>query len=244
MWKLLFELSDRLFAVVPVKKWRNWLRTILLFDYRRKLNALKKACPELDFNKMRLAKGGGSIVFIIDNKCSFKVRKRNNEVVNFDRFTREKRITDAIRPYCIIEIPNIEFITSDGYTFYKNKFIPGKLLVDVSSRRIRKYQTKISKQLAEFIYKKSFANPPEIADLRNGEQKQGFSWNHGDMCSNILIDPKTMTITGIIDWEWAAYGETIKEFRGLVWVRKKMRKIGLDKSTYAEYKHILENLEK
>jgi hypothetical protein len=244
MWKLLFEFSDNLFAIVPVKKWRDWLRQILLFDYRRKLNALKSACPELNFKKMHLAKGGGSIVFIVDNKYSFKVRKRNNEVVNFKRFEHEKRITDAIRPYCTIEIPQIEFIISDGYTFYKNKFIPGKLLVNVSSHRIKKYQKQISHQLAEFIYKKSFANPPEIADLRAGDIRPGYSWNHGDMCSNILINPKTMVITGIIDWEWASYSEIIKEFKGLVWVRKKMRKIGLDKSTETEYTHILERLKK
>ena len=51
------------------------------------------------------------------------------------------------------------------------------------------------------------------------------------MCSNILVNPKTMVITGIIDWEWAGYGPISNEIKGLVWVRKKMRKIGLDKTT-------------
>jgi len=241
MWKILFELSDRLFAIVPIKKWRDWLRVIVLFDYRRKLNALKSVCPELNFEKMRLTKGGGSIVFVFDNQYTFKVRKRNNETVNFERFQNEKRITDAIRPWCCIDIPQIDFVTSNGYTFYKSKFIPGKLLVNISSRRIKKYQSQISKQLAMFIYKKSFANPPEIDDLKVYDTAPDFSWIHGDMCSNILINPKTMVITGIIDWEWAGYGKTKQEFKGLVWVRKKMRKIGLDKSTYQEYKQLLES---
>ena len=240
MWKLLFELSDRFFAIVPIKKWRDWLRVFLLFDYRRKLDALKTAYPEMNFRKMRLEKGGGSIVFIMDDKYTFKVRKHNNEVMNFKRFEREKRITDAIRPWCTIQIPEIEFFTSNGYTFYKNKFIPGKLLVNIPSRRIKKYQKQISQQLAEFIYKKSFALPDEIEDLRDHPITEGFSWVHGDMCSNILVNPKTMVITGIIDWEWAMYYETNKEFRGLVRVRKKMRKIGLDQSTLDEYTKILE----
>lgn len=239
MWKILFELSDRFFAIIPVKKWQKWLRIVVLFDYRRKLNALKSACPELDFKKMRLAKGGGSIVFIIDNKYSFKVRKRNTEAVNFERFEREKRITDAIRPWCSIEIPQIEFLTANGYTFYKNKFIPGKLLVNVSTRRIKKYQQQLGHELAEFIYKKSFANPKKINDLKTHKDSAKYSWIHSDMCSNILVNPKTMKITGVIDWEWATYGKTELEFRGLVWVRKKMRKIGLDKTTIAEYKKIL-----
>ena len=231
MWKLLFEISDRFFAIIPIKKWRDYLRVIVLFDYRRKLNALRKICPHFKWGNMRLAKGGDSLVFIIDNKITFKVRKRNNESMNFDRFEYEKRITDALRPYCTIQIPEIEFINSDGYTFYKNKFIPGKLLINISTRRIKKYQDKISHQLAEFIYKKSFANPHELDDLRGKPLTKNFSWNHGDMCSNILINPRTMVITGIIDWEWAGYGDIKNEFRGLVWVRKKMQKIGLDKST-------------
>ena len=240
MWKILFEFSDRLFSMVPIKKWRNYLRVVTLFDYRRKLNALKKAYSELNFKNMRLAKGGGSIVFIIDNKYTFKVRKHNYETVKFERFDREKRITDAIRDCCTIQIPNIEFIDVDGYTFYKSDFIPGKLLVDIPTKRIKKYQNQISRQLAEFIYKKSFALPSAIDDLRTKPAQRGFSWNHGDMCSNILIDPKTMIITGIIDWEWAGYSNIEDEFNGLVWVRKKMRKIGLDKSARCEYMKILE----
>ena len=237
MWKLLFEFSDRLFAIVPIKKWRNFLRSYVLFDYRRKLNALRHARHDLNFKKMRLAKGGGSIVFIIENE-TFKVRKRNRESGTFARFEREKRITDAIRPYCTIDIPNIKFFNCDGFTFYETRRIPGKLLVNIPTRKIKKYQDKISRQLAEFIYKKSLANPKEIEDLKRTSTKPGYSWIHGDMCSNILIDPKTMKITGIIDWEWAGYGKTNAEFRGLVWVRKKMRKIGLDKTTRAEYDKI------
>jgi hypothetical protein len=238
MWKILFEFADRFFAIVPVKKWRSFLRTDVLFDYRRKLNALRRARPELNFKKMRLAKGGGSIVFIVGNN-TFKVRKHKTEQNGFARFDREKRITDALRPFCSIEIPNINFFKFDGFTFYESPRIPGKMLVDIPTRKIKEHQIQLSEQLAEFIYKKSFANPPEIADLRGGAAKSGYSWNHGDMCSNILVDPKTMRITGIIDWEWAKYSDIDNEFIGIVWVRKKMRKIGLDKTTRTAYDNIL-----
>lgn len=243
MWKMLFEFSDRLFAIVPIKKWRVFLRKIVLFDYRAKLNALKKARPDLNFSKMRLAKGGGSLVFIIGDN-TFKVRKHVRESHQFKRFQNEKRITDAIRPFCTIEIPNINFFNAAGFVFYETRRIPGKMLVDIPTWKIKKYQKQISKQLAEFIYKKSLAKPKELDDLRTIPETPGYSWNHGDMCSNILIDPKTMIITGIIDWEWAGYEEIEREFNGLVRVRKKMQKIGLDKSTFDAYQQILRKAHK
>ena len=238
MWKFLFEFSDRLFSIVPIKKWRVFLRKDVLFDYRRKLNALRAARPELNFRKMKLAKGGGSLVFIIGND-TFKVRKHVHESKEFTRFVYEKRITDAIRPFCSIQIPNINFFNTNGFTFYETAKIPGKMLVDMPTRKIKKYQAQISNQLAKFVYEKSFANPPEIEDLKKIPTAPDCSWVHGDMCSNIMVDPKTMIITGIIDWEWAGYRETDKEFNGLVRVRKKMQKIGLDKTTRAAYQKLV-----
>ena len=238
MWKLLFEFSDRLFTFVPIKKWRVFLRKDVLFDYRRKLNALRVARPELNFRKMKLAKGGGSLVFIIGND-TFKVRKHVHESKEFARFVYEKRITDAIRPFCNIEIPNIKFFNAGGFTFYETARIPGKMLVDIPRWKIKKHQTQLSNQLAKFIYEKSFANPPEIEDLKKAPTMPDYSWVHGDMCSNIMVNPKTMVITGIIDWEWAGYKETDKEFNGLVRVRKKMQKIGLDKTTRAAYQKLI-----
>ena len=238
MWKYLFEIGDRFFALIPVKKWRESARAKILFDYRKKLNAMKKICSGYDFKNMRLSKGGGSIVFIIDNKMTFKVRKHHYESKKFTRFEREKLITDALRPFCTIEIPKIDFLESDGYTFYVSQFIPGKILVDLPTWKIKKYQNQISQQLAEFIYKKSFADPEELRPLR-GEKCDGCSWLHTDMCSNMLVDPKTMVITGIIDWEWAHYSNVSDEFEGLVRVRKKMQKIGLDKSVEKCYNKII-----
>ena len=49
------------------------------------------------------------------------------------------------------------------------------MLVDIPTWKIKKYQKQISQQLAEFIYKKSFANPPEIEDLKNN-QTSSFSF--------------------------------------------------------------------
>jgi hypothetical protein len=238
MWKLFFDFCYFCSHLIPNRRWRDDFRANKLFDYRHKLDALRRARPDLNFRKMHLAKGGGSIVFII-GKDTFKVRKFKNESGVFKRFEREKAITDALRPYCTIEIPNIQFFTADGFTFYETKRIPGKLLIAIPTWKIKKYQKQISRQLAEFIYKKSFADPESISYFKNRETSSDNAWNHNDMCSNILIDPKTMVITGIIDWEWANYTPIEKEFRGLVRARKKMQKIGLDKTTHNEYEKLV-----
>ncbi len=241
MWKYIFEFCDLLFCIIPVKKWRDYMRIHVLFDYRRKFNALKSKYKNIKFHNMRLTKGGGSIVFIIDNKTTFKIRKYNSETNNFERFNHEKMITDALNPLrkqTKIKFPKIEFITIGDYTFYKTNFISGKLLVNIPTHKIIKNLDKISTQLADFIYKKSLLDPVELRKIR-GKKQSGFCWIHGDMCSNILINPKTMDITGIIDWEWANYRILEREFIGLVRVRKKMRKIGLDKTTKLAYEKIL-----
>ncbi|MBQ7409322.1 MAG: hypothetical protein IJV03_02040 [Alphaproteobacteria bacterium] len=241
MWKYIFEIGDLLSSLIPVKKWRDYMRIQILFDYRRKFNALKSKYKNIHFHNMRLTKGGGSIVFVIDNKTTFKVRKYNFEANDFERFNREKMITDALNPLrkqTKIDFPKIEFIETGGYTFYKTNFIQGKLLVNIPSHKIIKNLDKISTQLADFIYKKSLLDPIELKQIR-GKKQAGFCWVHSDMCSNILINPKTMNITGIIDWEWCRYDSIEREFWGLVRVRKKMRKIGLDKTTKLAYEKIL-----
>lgn len=237
MWKLLFDTGYIFSCLIPCTKWREHFRVHTMFDYKNKLRALYTQYPELKNNRIKLGKGGGSLAFIINKKTVYKVRKYDANVIH-ERIAKEKRITDALRPFCEVQIPQIEIVHIGQYVFYKQVFIPGKLLVNVSSSKIKKYQDKISKQLAKFIYNKSLCFPQELHDL-SGDKKDGYSWLHSDMCSNILINPKTMIITGIIDWEWATYAPTKHEFDGLVRVRKKMQKIGLDKTTSRWYNKIV-----
>ncbi len=241
MWKLFFEFMYFLTYFIPSKKLRSWVRTEKLFDYKTKLNALKSNCPELNFKTIRLAKGGGSLAFIIENKIVFKVRKHNDEAtIIFPRFEREKRITDALRPYCPIMIPQIELVRIGKFIFYKTVFIPGKILINMPFNKIIKNQNKIAKQLANVIFNIFNSNPKEIADLAgNNVNKPGHGWINGDMCSNILVNPKTMDITGIIDWEWARYGLLKDEFFGIYRVRKKMTKTKIPELVEKEYLKLL-----
>ena len=62
-----------------------------------------------------------------------------------------------------------------------------------------------------------------------------FGLIHGDMCSNIIVNPKTMDITGIIDWEYAGYNSIWHEFFGIFRVRRKMRLTDIAPYAIREY---------
>ena len=124
MWKLFFETAYALSFLIIVPAWRKRFRDWTLFGYREKLDDLLATCPELRNKKIRLAKGGGSLAFIFDNKDVYRVRKRLAEATTiFPRLEREKRITDALRNYCTVKIPKIEFVQGGKFVFYKTQLL-------------------------------------------------------------------------------------------------------------------------
>ena len=93
-WKQFFGTLWGLSYCIPVRKWRNWIRSEKLFGYGDKLNALRRTFPDLDWKHFRLAKGGGSLAFIVGGRV-FKIRKFHQRDDSVQRFNREKRITDG-----------------------------------------------------------------------------------------------------------------------------------------------------
>ena len=224
MWRTFFEFCNILSYAIPSKKMRDWFRREKLFDYKNKLNAIKSEYPDLNWNKMRMAKGGGSLAFIVDNTV-FKVRKFHLVDNSHMKFEREKRITDAIAPVLPIAVPKIELIEVGDYLFYKTTFIPGRVLMDLPLKRIIEHKDKIGKQIGDVICILFNTDFPKLKDLRPSKyDKTDCGLTHGDMCSNIIVNPKTMDGVGIIDWEYAGYSTLKREFFGIFRVRKKMRK--------------------
>ena len=73
MWKPFFDFLWFISYFIPVRRWRTWFRQNKCFDYKNKLCAIRAAVPELNWKKVRLAKGGGSLGFIVDDTV-FQVR--------------------------------------------------------------------------------------------------------------------------------------------------------------------------
>ena len=235
MWKLFFEFLWFISYFIPFTGMRTRFRSNTCFDYKNKLRAIRTATPELDWQKMRLAKGGGSLAFIVGDTV-FKVRKYHIKDNSADKFAREKKITDAIAPIMPVAIPKIELIPAGDYLFYKTHFIPGRVLVDLPLKRIIANNDKIGKQIGNIIYTLFNADLKSLRDIKPKDaKKRNLGMVHGDMCSNIIVNPETMDVVGIIDWEYASYNSLWNEFNGIYRVRRKMRQTDIAPIAMWEY---------
>lgn len=235
MWKLFFQVCNFLCNFIPNRRTRERIRREKLYDWRKKYKALRAAFPELNFHNMRMIKGGWNIGFIVDNRYVFKIRKYYDKKIPAEKIMREKRITDAFEHISPLIIPKIELVESNGYTFYKYNFIPGKNMNWFSKRAIEKHAKIWGKQLAEFISAVHNTDPKQIADLKD---RPGDGWNHNDICNNVIVNKKTMKIVGIIDWEYAGWGTLDTEFKNSIGFSHKVKDSGIGDIIQSEYAKI------
>lgn len=224
MWMQFFAICDFLCNFIPGRHRRAMVRQKYLYDWRKKYRALRHAFPELKFRHTKMIKGGWNIGFIVDRKYVFKIRKFYDKNVPTDKIMREARITSALEPFAAVRIPCIEVVHADDYTFYKYDFIPGRNMNTFSPNVIARFAPTWGAQIAEFIHSIHTATPVGLDDLRDGA---GDGWNHNDICNNVIIDPKTMRVAGIIDWEYSGWGPLQTEFDNCVVYSKKIKEAGI-----------------
>jgi len=124
--------------------------------------------------------------------------------------TNEKRIVESFKNISPIKIPDMELIEWNGIIVRKYEFIPGKVLTDFTEKQIAKHRLYFAKELANFLYIIAKQDPKEIQDLKptiNLKPGLFYGWCQCDIWANFMIDPKTMKITGFIDWELAEFGD-------------------------------------
>ena len=236
MWQTFFRICNFLCNFIPNPKRRAEIRKKRLYDWAKKYAALRRACPELRFHHVRMIKGGWNIGFIVDKKYVFKIRKFfDDESHPVRKIMREKRITDAFANISPLKIPKIDIVESDGYTFYRYNFIPGRNMNTFSLRTIKKHEQQWGKQIARFIHIIHNATPIGIDDTRDMD---GDGWNHNDICNNVIINPTTMKIVGLIDWEYAGWGMLETEFRNCTIFSSKIRQTNLASIIRAEYEKL------
>ena len=224
MWKQFFVLMDFLCGFVPGADRRAHIRARRLYDWRAKYNALRAAYPDMPFRHVKMIKGGWNIGFIVDKKYVFKIRKVFDKNTRMTKIQREARITAALYQVSPVRIPRIELVTAGPYTFFKYDYMPGRNMNTFSARTIRRYADVWGAQIGAFIHSIHNARPADITDLMTGA---GDGWNHNDICNNVIIDPKTMRVAGIIDWEYAGWGPLTTEFKNCVLFSKKIKESGI-----------------
>ena len=235
MWKPFFDFLWFISYFIPFRGARTWFRLNKCFDYKNKLRAIRAAMPELNWGKVRLAKGGGSLAFIVGDTV-LKVRKFHEKDNSAEKFEREKKITDAIAPILPVAVPKIELVKAGGYLFYKTNFIPGRILMDLPLKRIIENREKIGTQIGQIIYTLFNTDFKQLKDMKpKNAKKRNLGLVHGDMCSNIIVNPETMDVVGIIDWEYANYNCLRYEFFGIFRVRRKMRLTDIAPYAMREY---------
>lgn len=232
MWKLFFIVSDFLCNFIPGHHRRSLIRRNKLYDFRKKYRALRHAYPELNFRHTKVIKGGWNIGFIVDRKYVFKIRKYYDKNTPVEKIMREQRITGALADLASVRIPRIEVVRAGRYTFYKYDFIPGRNMNTFSAAQIARHAPVWGEQIGEFISSIHTAHLPALADLQD---RPGDGWNHNDICNNIIIDPKTMRVAGIIDWEYSGWGLLSTEFDNCVIFSRKIQESGILKHIQKKY---------
>jgi len=198
-----------------------------LSERRKRLNALINC---IGIKKIRMVHGGWNVGFIVNNKYVYKTRDR--DISDISKIIKEKRIIDAFTKIVPLKIPNIDIIHCGKYIFCRYEFIPGKNLTKFSLKTIMKYREKWATQIAQFIFAMHTHNPKTLVDLKSGD---GDSWGHNDICNNMIVDTKTMTIVGLIDWEYAGWNFLETEFKNCTAFSPKLLKAGLDTLIRQEY---------
>lgn len=146
-----------------------------------------------------------NFVVTVDKKWVFKFPLRGDA---HDVSTREKRITDALRPISPIKIPDMEIILWNNIYVRKYECISGVGFHSLTRNEQNVHATTIAKQLAACLYTIGMADPVEIRDLKPKKSDKPsimHGWNQNDLWDNFIINPKTFKIVGLIDWEDAAF---------------------------------------
>lgn len=205
MRKKIIKFLCRLF--IPNQNARNRVYFSLYYwGYVRK--CIKFVKSQGDFHKLKKIVGHGvrNLVVIADNKCVFKFPRRDN---GYEKSIREKRITDVFRSISPIPIPDMEILDMDGVAVRKYPFISGINLEYFDPKKIpQDIESKIAKQLANFLYVVSQSDPKELRDLKKDpKEKTGIlhGWCQNDVKYNFIMDPETFDIISVIDWEEAGF---------------------------------------
>ena len=194
---------------IPNRTTRNRVRFLLENrTYVKKCVKFVKSLDNFKNIKTLVGRGSRNLVITADNKYVFKFPKTGN---GYDKSVREKLITDTFRPICPIKIPDMEIIDFDGIAVRKYPYINGINLAYFPPKNVpQKIETKLAKQLANFLYIIGQSDPATLRKLKpapNAKSSILYGWCQNDIKYNFIMNPKTFDIVAIIDWEETGFND-------------------------------------
>jgi len=201
---------------IPGRQRRKCVRVRLRNPIIKQMAQFAKSFSKQKHPKIRYTYGfrTANFVAIVDDKWAFKFPLIGDAK---EIALREKRITDALRPLSPIKIPKMEILDWNGMSVRKYEFIKGVGFRSLPKQEQLRLNDSVAQQLAQFLYVVGHADPKEIRDLKaDPSEKPGImhGWNQNDLWDNFLVDPKTSTVTGLIDWEAAGFNDFYNCFTG------------------------------
>lgn len=208
--KIRHFLANIVCGVIPRRKTRDLARTKII--HSKLISKYKKFIKQYtkDNNipykyKLGVGPSCANITFILNNQCVFKFPLKKQCVSdNKQKVKHETRIVNALKHVSPIKIPDMELIEWNGIIIRKYEFIPGKPLPEIPAKQIKQHIPYLAKELANFLYQVAKYDPKKIQDLKpkaNLKPDFLYGWCQNDMVINCMVDPNTMKIYGIIDWE-------------------------------------------
>ncbi|KAF6766907.1 Aminoglycoside phosphotransferase [Kalmanozyma brasiliensis GHG001] len=167
----------------------------------------------------------------------FRVDRDNHRVVSFtnsaNAVRNEKLAIDYVREHTSIPVPNIVFYLDEGDRVYlATEVVEGVTLGDIEDP---KDEFKVCKQLDAYVtelethrsskirgFGVDVCLPVHMHDLNNQYESEKyvevegdpFVLCHGDLHpGNVIVDPETMKVKAVIDWEFAGYYPAIIDNR-------------------------------
>jgi len=212
MKKLLVNI---LCVFIPNKRNRHMFRLRMNYPISKWIQFAKGFSSERK-PRIRCICGYRGINFVVnvDDKYVFKFPLKTNGT---EIATREKRITDALRPISPIKIPDMEIVYFGDLAVRKYECIKGVGFHDLDRAEQNLHVDKIARQLAKFFYVVGSADPKAIRDLKDNKNEKPSimrGWNQNDLWDNFIMNPRTFHIAAIIDWEDAVFGDFYRFFVG------------------------------
>ena len=199
---------------IPNRTTRNRVRFLLTNRayVRRCIKFVKSQGDFRHLNKI-VGRGSRNLVVTADNKYVFKFPGHGN---GYEKSLREQKITDVFRTISPIKIPEMTVIDFNGIAVRKYPYVDGINLGYFSPKNIpHELETKIAKQLANFLYTIGQSDPKELRDLKphkNDTPSILYGWCQNDIKYNFIMDSKTFDIIAMIDWEEADFNDFCKLF--------------------------------